>query len=388
MTKKLTVILIVVFFLFAAVGIANADAPDQKTLKKIGKLMKKGDKNAAKNDFTKAFEYYNKVLELSDQYAPVYFSMAKIFNTQKKFDDVIANLEKAVNIDANLTPAVQMLTKTLMGLGRHMAQKRDMEKSNQYYAKVLEIPGLETVNRDQLTLATYQLGFNYSQMRQPAKSNEFFLKVLAVEGLETSNKKLYVNVFYLASQNFFNLKKYKDAESYTDKILAMDGLLPEHLQIYSLSLYLSGVNANQMKAYPKAIKHLKKYLELTKENPTDQYTYLSSFVIGTANFDMLEAEVAPIKADKKAKNPKTKIAEAAKKYTEIEPYLTRAMQLNPDLEPAYMTLGNYYYYSKDLAKAVAMYQQLIAKFPTSSGIVGYKKFLEGLQKEQKVEKKK
>ena len=52
-----------------------------------------------------------------------------------------------------------------------------------------------------------------------------------------------------------------------------------------------------------------------------------------------------------------------------------------------MILGNYYYYCKDLEKAILAYQELLARFPGSSDAVSYKSFLDNLKKEQEIEKK-
>ncbi|MCP5102869.1 MAG: hypothetical protein GY950_05810, partial [bacterium] len=69
MTKKISLILILVLFLFQAVMTADAEQPDKKALKKIEKLLKKGTEKVKEQEFEKAFEYYNKALEISKEYA-------------------------------------------------------------------------------------------------------------------------------------------------------------------------------------------------------------------------------------------------------------------------------------------------------------------------------
>lgn len=388
MTKKLYVVLVLALFLFQFAVVNAADQPDQKTVKQITKLIKSAEKDVKKNQFDKALEVYNQALALSTEYAPLHLAMAQMYDKQKKFDDAIASLEKAVTLQPDLTPAIQMLTNTLMGMGRNMAQQKQPEKSNQYYVKMLQIPALQTASKDQYIIAAFQAGINYTQLQELEKANECLAKVLAVQDALTLNKKAYVNSIYQMGLNYFNLKKYKEAEKYFNQILSMEEQLkPEYLRVFSMSIYLSGVNANQMGETEKSNTALLKYLDLTKENPTDQFAPIANYMVGSNNFDLLEKEIAPIKEDEKEKEKKTKIAEIAKKHTDIIPYLEKAIQANPNLEPAYMILGNYYYYSKDLEKAILAYQELLARFPGSSDAVSYKSFLDNLKKEQEIEKK-
>jgi tetratricopeptide (TPR) repeat protein len=270
-----------------------------------------------------------------------------------------------------------------------MAQQRQWEKSNNYFVKVLQIPAIKTAAKDQYLIAAFQAGINYTQMQKLEKSNECLAKVLEVQDALTLNKKAYVNSIYQTGLNFFNLKKYKDAEKYFTRILEMEEQLkPEFLRVLSMSIYLTGVNANQMGETKKSNEALLRYLELVKENPSDQFAPIANYMIGSNNFDLLEKEVAPIKNDDKEKEKKTKIAEIALKHTNIAPYLEKAIQANPKLEPAYMTLGNYYYYCKELEKAIVAYQQLVEKFPGSADAATYKSFLDNLKKELEIDQKK
>jgi tetratricopeptide (TPR) repeat protein len=155
-----------------------------------------------------------------------------------------------------------------------------------------------------------------------------------------------------------------------------------------MSLYLLGVVNSQLKEFQISTEYLLKYLELTMANPSDPFAPIANFLIGSNNFELLEKEVAPIKSDKEEKQKATKIAALAKKHENIHAYLEKAIQLKPDLEPAYMQLGNYYYYCQDLEKAIRTYQALIEKFPTSPDTESYKKFLEGIEKQKEQLKKK
>lgn len=389
MTKKINLLLIGVFFLSLLVFPLTAEQPDQKTVKEIEKLMKKGDEKAQKKEFDKAVEFYNQAMALNSEYAPLYYGLARVNNLEKKFDDSIMNLEKAVKIDPNYTIAIDLLIKTIMGLGQEKANQRLLEESNKYYLKLLEVPGIETSAKDKLNQANFHIGINYSSLNNPAKANEYLPKVVEFPGLETIDKMMYIRALYQASLNYFSLTNYSEANKYFAKLLQVPDLKTQFLKIYSISLYLMGVVNNELKDYKTSNDYIAQYLDLVKENPSDPWAPLAIFLMGANNFEMLEKEVAPIKNDNNDKDKSAKIAALAKGYTNIQPNLAKAIELKPDLEPAYMQLGNYYYYCQDLDNAIQTYKTLIEKFPTSQDIDSYKKFLEGVlkQKEDLAKKK-
>jgi tetratricopeptide (TPR) repeat protein len=366
--------------------IANtSDQPDQKTLKKITKLMKKGDEKAKKNELDKAFECYNEVMKLSTEYAPVYLGMARVYEIQKKFDNAIESLEKAVKIQPDYTDAIQMLTNILIRMGKQVASQKQLEKSNQYYLKVLEIPGIKNSAEDKLIEANFQLGFNYTRMNDPAKSNEYFLKLMEFPGLDTSDKEIFVKASYQMAANYFNLKEFEKTEKYLSKLIKVDGLKPNFLEIYTISHYLAGLNASQLKKYEKANEYFFEYLEVTQNNPSDQFRPVVNYLVGSNNYDLLQKKVEAIKSEDK-QDMRKKVADLAKETKNIEPYLSKAIELNPSLEPAYLILGNYYFLCQDYEKAMQAYNTLVEKFPDSQDIDIYKRFLKDIEKESSQEK--
>ena len=391
MTKKMSLIfvpvLILMLFMFqTAIVAANADdQPDTKTLKKITKLMKKGDEKAKKNDFDKAFGFYNKVMELSTEYAPVYLAMARLYEKQKKFDTAVENLEKAVKIQPDFTDAIQMLTNILIDMGKQVAFQKQVEKSNQYYLKVLEIPGIKNAAKDQLIEAIFQLGFNYPRLKNPAKSNEYLFKLMAFPGLETSDKEKFIKASYQIGVNYFNLKEFEKAEEYLSKLVKVDGLKTNFLQVYAISHYLAGLNARQLKKNKKSNEYFLEYLEVTQNNPSDQFRPAVNFMVGSNNYDLLQKKVEAIKSEKK-EDMRKRVAKLAKETKNIQPYLSKAIELNPSLEPSYLILGNYYFLCQDYENAMQLYKTLIEKFPDSQDIETYKRFLNDIEKESKQEK--
>jgi tetratricopeptide (TPR) repeat protein len=378
MFKKTNVILtiIILLFLLQVVAVDVNGQPDEKTVKKIEKLMKKGTESANKKDFAKAMEAFNNALALSADYAPIHFNIARVYNMEKKFDDSIASLEKALQIQPDYAPAIDLLTKTLLGLGGEMAKQGQPEKANEYYLKLLNIKGLgEPVKLS----ALLHIGLNYAHLGNPVKSNEYLIQIVETPGIETSDSPKYIEASYRLGMNYYQLQKFEEVVKHFSKLVQLEELKTKYLKIYTFAVYLLGVSNSQLNEPAKANTYLLEYLQMTQNNPSDQFAPLANFLVGSNNFSMLESEIQPIKSSKD-KDAFKKIVELAKSKTDILPYLTKAVELNPDLEPAYTLLGNYYFYCEDYEKSLQTYNTLIEKFANSPDIEQYKKFLENIKK--------
>ncbi len=384
MFKKTSLILIVtlVLFLFQAVAVDAADPPDKKMLKKLEKLMKKGEKARTKGNLPKALEHYNKALGLHTAYAPSHFGIAQIYNMQKKFDDSIVSLETALKIQPDYTEARELLTNTLLGIGSEMGKQRQPEKANLYLLKVLDVPN---VGDQQKINALFQIGSNYAALQNQVKSNEYFLELVAIPNLETLDKAKYVGASYRLGINYYQLQKFKAVDKYFSKLIGMEGLKTEYLKVYTFSLYLLGVSNSQLKNPEKSSEYLVEYLQLTVNNPSDPYAPLANFLVGSNNYNSLQKEIQPIK-NSKDKNGLKKVTELAKSKKDILPYLSKAVELNPKLEPAYTLIGNYHFLCQDHEKALQVYSSLIEKFPGSSDLGVYKTFIEKIKKAKAAKK--
>jgi len=384
MFKKTCLVLVVtlVFFLFQAVTPASADQPDKGMVKKIEKLMKSADKAAGKGDFTKALENYNKAMEISAEYAPLHFGMARVYNMQKRFDESIASLENALKIQPEYPEARELLTKTLMGIGIELSRQQQLEKANSYLLKVLDIPNIES--RKKIN-ALFQIAGNYAALQNQVKSNEYFLQIVETPDFLTLDKEKFVRAYYHMGINYYQLQKFKEVDKYFSKLIQVEGLKTEYLKIYTFALYLLGVSNSQLNIPETSTKYLKEYLELTVNNPSDPYAPLANFLVGSNNFNNLQAEIEPIK-ESKDKDVLQKVAELAKSKEDILPFLQKAVEANPKLEPAYTLIGNYHYLCMDYEKALQVYNVLIEKFPGSEDIEDYKKFIERIKKAQEAKK--
>ena len=121
-------------------------------------------------------------------------------------------------------------------------------------------------------------------------------------------------------------------------------------------------------------KHQKKYFWIGSSYAKAEIADIAYFI------DEIKRHMAE-KEDKNIKEPRIKISILAKNRSEIEKYLTKAIELKPDLEQAFVIIGNYYYLCQDINNALKTYLTLVEKFPNSKDISTYNSFIEILKKE-------
>ena len=68
--------------------------------------------------------------------------------------------------------------------------------------------------------------------------------------------------------------------------------------------------------------------------------------------------------------------------TNIPELLGKAIAARPELEDAYLVLGNYYYLSGDIDQAIVSYKSLLEKFAGSANKADYETFLKKLEAEK------
>lgn len=386
MNKKWYVLLVLALFLIQGVLINAADEPP----KKVAKLIKKAEKALKKQELDKALESYNKAKELAPEYGPIYQGIARVQVAQKMYDEAVANMENAIKYDSENAQLKEQVAKTFLQLAKQAMGQRDFKKANDYFIRITKIPAIETLDPKLYPEVLFHLGTNYATMRKNKESNDYLNKILAISGIETADEKLVFQVYYKIGLNHYNNKKFVDANTYFEKLINMANAQTIDPKFYATTHYLVGLNSSQLKDYKKSTQFLNKFIELNKDetiaNP--QLSPLAHFLIGTNEMTLLDTEVQKIRDDKEKKK-KERIATLAKQHESIITHLTTALTAKPELEPAYMHMGNFYYYSGDKAKAIEMYKKLIEKFPVSPDIATYKQFLSDLEKpEAKKGKKK
>jgi len=364
---------------------------DDQVARKAKNAYEKGIELANQKQWDKAEEMFNEAIKIEPEWSHPYVGLAAIMRLQNKFEEAQQNYEKALSLQPELIKNIgREYAATLMKLGSQAMSEGKLEKSNEYLLKILDIPSMEAID-----------------------------------------KKLYLNAIYIAGNVFSQMKQFEKAVSYFLKLIQLTENQPEFAEFYSNGYYTAGINLSRMQKYEEANPYLLKYIELNKSNVNAaQFVNIANYMLGINNYELLNLKneqimAEPMSAERKAKmdklqqdkdklnasNVATKAQEIAKiedemtlilnddnkekrekiakaaQETQVEPFLTSVIQNLPDLEDAYVRLGNYYYLCQSYEKAIEFYKNLIEKFPSSPYISSYKKFLDTMEKESAAAKK-
>jgi tetratricopeptide (TPR) repeat protein len=374
MIKKMLIGLVMVFFIVQGMSLVAADKTEKPTLKEVAKLYDSAEKAMKAKKYDEAVVSFQKAIELEPNYIPSYLGLALVQRDQKKYAESVENLEKMLKIRPDAPMALQAYREILYAAGNEEYQKQDFQKSN-----------------------------------------GFFLKFLGITGIETSAKKPAENATYLVGLNSYFLKEYEKSIEYFTKFMAFPGVETAAAPLYQISNYMIGLCYTQLNQVEKANPFLQKFIDVNKD-PANQQVPLAHYLLGSNNYaalnaevdkvnkDMLEAvnkEAEALNADTKMK-PKDKEAAIAKHKEKVDrmkadvkkkqvelasfrkdvvPYLQKAIELRPDIEDAYVKLGNYYYLAGDLENALKTYKTIKEKFPNSPDITAYNAFIQKVEKE-------
>jgi len=338
---KKTWLIALVILALAGQGMMAAAGEATAPSKKAVKLIKKAEKAIKDKDFVKAGEFYQKVIETEPDCAEAYFGMGRLQLAQNQYEAGEKSLAKALELAPDHTGAAKLMARLYFSQAQQLQQQRKVDEANQLYAKLIALPKIVEVDRPHLAQSLYQLGVN-----------------------------------------LYTQKKFKESTETLKKFQQVPMVQTEYAPLFPASHYIIGLNLSQSKDFNSSNEYLAKYIEIRKDAKEDQLLPLAYFVLASNSFQGLDAEAAPIKADKKAKDRKEKLAELAAKYRKaIVPNLEKAIELKSDLEPAYVTLGNFYYYAKDLENTVSTYEKMIALFPNSPDKSRYESFLSDVKQE-------
>jgi len=374
--KKNCWFIVIVMILVSQLAMGAAEVP-----KKAEKLVKKAGEAFQKQKYDDALAAYNEAVQLAPEYAAAYIGLGQLQLARKNFPEAVKNLEKAVELDPESADAKKLYVGALFQSGSQAFGQRQFEQSNGYFLKLMAIPGIDQLNPNIYQQSLFQLGTNYFMLRQNEESNKYYVKLSEVPGFESGDKKLFIQTKYQIGANYAALRKYKEAAEAFAKLLELPVMETEFHTLYLSALYMLGLNSNFTGDFKTTSESLTKFLELAKDSTEHvQFLPLANLLLGTSEMTQLQQAVGKIE---NGKDKLIKIAEVAKTKPEIETYLTKAIELNPGLEPAYMHLGNYYYYCNEVQKSIETYNQLIEKFPGSPDIDQYKKFLTDISKEKK-----
>jgi tetratricopeptide (TPR) repeat protein len=344
--KKVFLLVFILIFMAQTPIVFAQYSPEKEISKQAMKLFKKAEKLIKSKEFDKAMTKLDEAIQIEPDFSDAYFLKAQVLYSQKQNEQVVELLQKTISLNPNNSQASVIMAKILTQLAQQEIRKQNIHKAITLYEKVIEIPNLETIDNKLTINGLYQLGQLQYNVRDFLKSKELFLKLSGLKDIQTNALKTYL-----------------------------------------ISQYMLGMSCMRLNQKRESNEHFKNYISLNTENPTDQFLPLAHFLIGQNLLDELTEEAEIIKKDEK-KDKKKRIASLAKTKEDIIIHTEKAISLNEKLEPAYMNLGNYYYYLNDLDNTIKYYQTLSDKFPESKDITTYNSFLEKIKKEKKETSKK
>ncbi|MEN8154642.1 MAG: tetratricopeptide repeat protein [Acidobacteriota bacterium] len=341
--KNLVLLIAIIFFISTFSGILSAE--DVKIPKKALKLEKKADKATKKKEYDKAMELYKQALEIHQDMETVHYKIASIHAFKKNYKGALKELKTTLKLNSANENAKKALIDTTLKYGSSLLRERKIADANELFIDLSKVEGIKEIDAKLVTELDYRIGFNFFQLRKAEMSNEYLLK--------------FVNA--PTAQELFK-------------------------NFYSTANYLIGLNYSQLENVENSNKYLLAFVDITKENPDNKYLGFAKYIVGMNNFNTLKTKIDKIEKAKNRKNLKEsnkKILKIASSEKGIEDNLLFAVEKNPNLENAYVILGNFYYLKKDIDNSIKYYKLLIEKFPGSADVEVYKVFLKDIEKRKK-----
>jgi Tfp pilus assembly protein PilF len=320
---------------------ARLAAQEKPATKEASKLMEKAQKAIKAKDLDGALAFCAEVQKLEPAYAPAYLAAAQIYRLKQDDENALVFLEKAVQANPQFGPAVDGYAQLLSAKARQLNAQGKPAEAVPYFSRLAAIPDLEKTRKAAYSDALFNMGVSAFQARTFDVSVGAFTKLLAVPALETEARQSFVLAQYMMGFNLSLLDKPEEANGY-----------------------------------------LHKYVELVAAEPANAFAPVAEYMIAKNEYALLDKEMAKLKAEKEATDLKAKIKTLAAQYANIPELLGKAVAAKPELEDAYLVLGNYYYLAGDLDQAIAAYKALMEKFPASAGLAEYKSFLQKLEEEK------
>ena len=340
MSKKIIAVGIVLLVAAGAWLGAEEKLPKPAT-KEAGKLMEKAEKAIKNKDLDGALAIYTEVQKLEPTYAPAYLTAAQVYRLKQDDANALVFLEKAIQANPEFARAIDAYAHLLSEKARQSSTQGKPAEAIPYLTRLLAMPGLETTRKPIYIDGLFNMGVSNFQARQFEASVEAFTKLLAVPDLETAAKSSFVLSHYMMGFNLSLLEKPEDANGY-----------------------------------------LRKYVELAGAEPGNNFVPVADYMIAKNEYALLDKEVAKIRDNKEETDVKTKVKAMAGQYANIPELLGKAIAARPELEDAYLVLGNYHYLAGDLDQAIAAYKTLVEKFAGSANKADYESFLKKLEDEK------
>ncbi len=340
MNKKIIAAAVVILVAAGALLRAEDKLPKPAT-KEAAKLMEKAQKAVNAKDLDGALALYAEVQKLEPAYAPAFMTAALVYRMKQDEENALAFLEKAVQADSEFARAVEIYAQMLGEKGRQMSAQGRPDASLPYFTRLSAIPGLDRTHKSLYIDGLFNMGISAFQARKFDVSVEAFTKLMAIPDIAVAARPSFLLAHYMLGFNLSLLDKPEEANGY-----------------------------------------LRKYVELVATEPGQNFAPVADYMIAKNEYALLDKKVAVLRADKEATDLIAKVKALSTEYANIPELLGKAIAAKPDLEDAYLVLGNYYYLSGDIDQAIASYKNLLEKFAGSANKAEYEAFLKKLEQEK------
>ena len=270
MKKTISIIILVVLYLFSTAQISKIDSlkiavkthkPDTNKIKLLLEL------SAQYNISDTAIYYYNKSLDLCNEIDANYLkskclrSIGLVYYKEGNYSKVLDYFQKALNVNIKIKNK-KGISQNLQNIGLVYYNKNNHVKALDYYIKALRIfKEIKDKKRCAITLTT--IGNVYSEQSDYSKALEFYQEALKIN-TEIDNKKEIatslgnIGVIYSAQSNYAKAAKYYQE--------ALDiNIQIDHKYGIVANLGNLGTVYYQKKDYSKAIELYKEALKINTE---------------------------------------------------------------------------------------------------------------------------
>ena len=172
-----------------------------------------GTNSFKKADGTAAYKYFNQAISMDSNYAPAYFSLAKIFISQKAIDLYLPYLKKTVAKDSLYTPAWFELYR--------YAYYNDKKNSKNYYTRYLQFSDKTEKQQYQLLV----LDFNEKKYKSVIEKAKLLL--------QEEDSDVPVEIYKYLGFSYFQMNNLKQAyKSITQYIEVQDSAKLKRYDFY------------------------------------------------------------------------------------------------------------------------------------------------------------
>jgi len=298
----------------------------------------------AKQDLSKAKEYYARAVQLDSLDVNSIFALVQLYQRAKQTDSALANLERMARLIPPNSQSHQQVAEYYFQLGR-------LPEATEQYSRAIE---LDSANAQ----AWAGLALVYESQRDSRNALRTYLRL---QSLPTSNPMLSQKIIGL----YFNLNKLDSARVQAESALT---LFPDDLQLKKIlgTLYLAQKNYVRAESV---------FTALSQTNPSDQdvILYLGRIALAKKDYSLAETHFQQVL------NLNDSLLEAwfslaatyleQKKFDEVEKIRQKCLQKTSDTVSVYVAMGLGYGRAKQYDQAEKYFQQALQLKPSDPSII-------------------